>query len=78
MKNFIFVALASFLMIYGMNAQTYSTGNVVFFGNFSGQIDVTNTTVTLKLVGPSTSWMGVGFNAQTMNDIGMDLAERDE
>jgi hypothetical protein len=73
MKNFIFVAFASFLMVCSMKAQTYSTGNIVFFGNYSGQIDVTNTTVTLKLVGPSTSWMGVGFNAQSMDDIGMDV-----
>lgn len=73
MKNFIFVALASFLVVGGMKAQSYATGNIVFFGNYSGQIDVTSTTVTLKLVGPSTSWMGVGFNAQTMNDTGMDV-----
>jgi hypothetical protein len=73
MKNFIFVAFVSFLMVGTMKAQTYSTGNIVFFGNYSGQVDVTNTTVTLKLVGPSTSWMGVGFNAQSMNDFGMDV-----
>jgi hypothetical protein len=73
MKNFIFVALASFLIVGGLKAQTYSTGNIVFFGNYSGQIDVSNTTVTLKLVGPSTSWMGVGFNALGMDDLGMDV-----
>jgi hypothetical protein len=72
MKNFIFFALASFLMVGGMEAQTYSTGNIVFFGDYSGQVDVTNTTVTLKLVGPSTSWLGVAFDAQTMDDLGMD------
>lgn len=70
MKKFTLAVFAAFLMVGSMNAQTYSTGNITFFGDYSGKIDVTSTTVTLRLVGPSTSWMGVGFNVSTMDDTG--------
>lgn len=62
-----------FLLSFGMLAQSYSTGTVVLFGDYSGKIDVTATTVTLQLVGPSTSWLGMGFDAVSMDDIGKDV-----
>lgn len=60
-------------MSYAVFAQTYSTGTMTFFTGFTGKIDVTSTTVTVTLVGPSTSWLSVGFDATTMNDNGRDL-----
>lgn len=68
------ITLLLFVVFAGLtaSAQTYSTGMVTFFSDYSGKIDVTSTTVTLTLVGPSTSWLGVGFNAASMDDLGMD------
>lgn len=69
----ITLSLFALLMFSGLFAQTYTTGTVTFFSNFSGKIDVTNTTVTLTLIGPSNSWLGIGFNASGMDDIGKDV-----
>lgn len=66
---FIFVMLACSSNGF---SQTYTSGTMTFFADYSGKIDVTSTTVTLTLIGPSTSWMGVGFNATSMGDVGMD------
>ena len=73
MKKSTLAVLAAFLMIGSVYAQSYSTGNVTFFGDYSGKIDVNSTTVTLTLIGPSTSWLGLGFNATSMDDVGMDV-----
>jgi hypothetical protein len=54
-------------------AQTYSTGVVNFTENYSGKVDVTNTTVTLTLIGPSTGYLALAFNATQMDDIGADV-----
>lgn len=69
------ITFAYFVFLLGFNAvaQSYSTGTVVLFGDYSGKIDVTSTTVTLTLVGPSTSWLGMGFDAVSMDDIGKDV-----
>ena len=73
MGRFTFAIAAFLVAISQTNAQTYTTGNITFFSNnYSGKIDVTNPTVTLTLTGPSTSWLGLGFNAATMDAIGMD------
>lgn len=73
MKNFTLAVFTVFLMVGTMNAQTYSTGTVTFFSDYSGKIDVTSTTVTLTLIGPSTSWLGIAFNASSMDDVGRDV-----
>ncbi len=73
MKNFILLFVTSILTVYGLSAQTYSTGTVTFFSNYTGKIDVTNTTVTVTLVGPNTSWLGIGFDVTSMDDIGKDV-----
>jgi type IX secretion system substrate protein len=70
--------LMGLLMSVGAFAQTYSTGTVSFFTGgptaaYSGKIDVTASTVTLTLIGPSTAWLGMGFNATGMNNIGADV-----
>lgn len=74
------ITLTFFAFLLGLSAisQSYSTGTVPFFGGgpttaYSGKIDVTSTTVTLTLIGPSTSWLGMGFNATGMNSVGMDV-----
>lgn len=72
--TFFGVLLANFAL-----AQTYTTGMVTFFGGgptlaYSGQVDVTNSTVTVTMVGPSDKWLGMGFNAENlMDDIGKDV-----
>lgn len=76
MKKNTFTFLA-FLLTLSAMAQSYSTGTVSFFGGgaaqaYSGKVDVTSSTVTLTLIGPSTSWLGMGFNATGMSSVGMD------
>jgi hypothetical protein len=73
MKKFTLAVFTALLMIVSVDAQTYSTGNVAFFGGYSGKIDVESDMVTLTLIGPSTSWLGLGFNASSMDDTGMDV-----
>ena len=52
--------------------QTYSTGTIALSSNggtnlnYSAKIDVTSSTVTLTLIGPSTGWLGIGFNNTSM------------
>lgn len=72
MKKITF-GLIGLLIGIGAFAQTYSTGIVPFFSDYSGKIDVTSTTVTLTLIGPSTSWLGLGFDASSMDDVGKDV-----
>lgn len=73
MKKVVLSFLMVILSVCGLNAQSYTTGNMVFFANYSGRVDVTTATVTVTLVGPATSWLGIGFNATTMNDTGQDV-----
>jgi hypothetical protein len=73
MKKAVLSFLMVILSVCGLSAQTYTTGNMTFFANYSGKIDVTSTTVTVTLVGPSTSWLGIGFDATTMDDTGKDV-----
>ncbi|MCL9806855.1 T9SS type A sorting domain-containing protein [Flavobacterium amniphilum] len=73
MKKLFFSFLIAVFSVCGIYAQSYTTGDMTFFGNYSGRIDVTSSTVTVTLVGPSTSWLGIGFNATTMDDVGRDV-----
>lgn len=73
MKKQVLFLLMVILSVGGLNAQTYTTGNMTFFGDYSGRIDVTATTVTVTLIGPDTSWLGIGFDATLMSDIGKDV-----
>ena len=54
--------LTSFIMF----SQTWSTGVINFNGSYSGQLDVTSSTVTLTLIGPDDRWLGMGFNVTCM------------
>ena len=57
-----------YMLSMGLFAQTYSTGMVTLnaIGGcnlaMTAQIDVTSDMVTLTLIGPSTGWLGIGFN----------------
>ena len=63
-------------MSFTVFGQTYSTGllnlNLDSGNDFSGKIDVTSSTVTLTLIGPSTGWLAMAFNATGMGSTGMD------
>lgn len=65
----VFALLAASTMF----GQIYSTGNMTLFANFSGRIDVEESTVALTLVGPSTAWLGMAFDATGMNSVGSDV-----
>lgn len=58
---------------FGLSAQTYSTGTVTLTSGFTAAIEVNSSLVTLTLVGPSTDWLGLSFNATSMNDNGSDV-----
>ncbi|RTY87271.1 T9SS type A sorting domain-containing protein [Flavobacterium sp. GT3R68] len=78
MRKITFTILGLLFTASGLFAQTYSTGTVPFFGGgattaYSGKIDVTAATVTLTLIGPSTSWLGMGFNTTGMGTVGRDV-----
>jgi hypothetical protein len=53
-------------------AQTVSTGTLSLQPsiNFTGQIDVDDTNVTITLVGPANVWLGLGFGLNTMTSGG--------
>lgn len=68
------ITLFTFLIITTtFFGQTYSTGVMNFTTGYSGKIDVTNSLVTLTLVGPSTGWLGISFDSVQMDDIGKDV-----
>ena len=78
MRKITFTVLGLLFAASGLMAQTFTTGTVAFFGGgpttaYSGKIDVNSTTVTVTMIGPSTSWLGMAFDASSMDDIGMDL-----
>lgn len=65
--------LFSFLVTNLFFGQTYSTGLINFTSGYSGQIDVTNSLVTLTLIGPSSGWLGIAFDSTQMDDVGKDV-----
>lgn len=64
MKKITFLIL--FLTLTISFAQTWSTGVITFNGSYTGQVDVTSTTVTLTLIGPDDRWLGMGFGVTCM------------
>ncbi|MEO8515278.1 MAG: T9SS type A sorting domain-containing protein [Flavobacterium sp.] len=72
MKNVTLSFVVGILAFTGLSAQTYSSGTVTLFSDYTGKVDVTSTTVTVTLIGPSTAWLGMGFDATSMDDVGMD------
>ncbi len=64
---------AALLFATALSAQVYSTGNLSFINGYSGRLDVNQDIVTLTLVGPSTGWLGIAFDASQMDDFGKDV-----
>jgi hypothetical protein len=64
------ITLLFFLLggFFAASAQTVSTGTIVFQSsiNFTGQVVIDNTNVTVTLVGPANLWLGLGFDVNTM------------
>jgi hypothetical protein len=63
------------LLCFNLNfSQTYTTGLMEFSNvsglEFSAQIDVNPTTVTLTMTGPENRWLGLGFGVQSMTSGG--------
>lgn len=73
MKNFTLSFFVILLAFTGLSAQTYTSGTVTLFSDYTGKIDVTSSTVTLTLIGSSGSWLGMGFDATSMGDVGQDV-----
>lgn len=69
----ITLSLITLLFVSTVFGQTYSTGTIDFTTGYSGKIDVTSTLVTLTLVGPSTGYLAIAFDAVQMDDIGKDV-----
>lgn len=65
MKKITLTLLSLVLTLVSLNAQTFSTG-LVELSNATGteysiQIDVTSTEVTLTMIGPAGKWLALGF-----------------
>ncbi|WP_447636287.1 T9SS type A sorting domain-containing protein [Flavobacterium microcysteis] len=73
MRKTTFAFFATLLSGFSLTAQTYSTGTVTLTTGFTAKIDVTSSLVTLTFVGPSTDWLGLSFNATSMNNNGSDV-----
>ena len=70
----ITLALIWLLYINMSFGQTYTTGLMELSNTsgleYSAQIDVNSTTVTLTMIGPSDRWLGLGFGVQSMTSSG--------
>ncbi|MBD0832293.1 T9SS type A sorting domain-containing protein [Aestuariibaculum sediminum] len=73
MKKSTLILLAFLVSNLSLLAQTYTTGTINLSSTsgleYSAQIDITQTEVTLTLIGPSDRWLGIGFgvNSMTLN-----------
>ena len=68
MKKIILFTL--FLLSMSVSAQNYSTGVITLTSGYTVKFDTNATTVTMTLVGASTSWLGIGFGMTTMAQTG--------
>lgn len=66
-KILLFTLLFSSISVF---AQTYSTGVITLTSGYTVKFDTNPTTVTMTLVGSSTSWLGIGFGMTTMSQTG--------
>lgn len=65
--TFLLFTLFAFATSFG---QTYSTGVVTLTTGYTVKIDVESALVTLTMVGPSTGYLGLGFNVTNMINTG--------
>ena len=70
MKNITYLLFAFLMLTMSIQAQTYSTGVINLSATpgleYSAEIDITSTEVTLALVGPDDRWLALGFDATNM------------
>ncbi len=57
------------LCLSGISFAQFSTGTVTLTTGYTAKIDTDATTVTLTLVGPSTTWLGIGFGGNFMSSV---------
>lgn len=74
MKKITFTVYCFLIFSIFTNAQTFSTGNIILSSTsgleYSAQIDITASGVTLTLIGPSDRWLGLGFGVNSMTANG--------
>ncbi len=73
MQKIIFYFLLITTSFFTMNAQTYTSGDVVL-SNTTGlemqvKLDITATEVIITFTGPSDRWFSVGFGGSNMNSV---------
>jgi hypothetical protein len=66
----ITLSLMAFLLANGLFSQTFSTGTIQFFPEYSVKIDVTSSLVTLTQVMPSDRWYSLAFNNNNAMNAG--------
>ncbi|MGK0173797.1 MAG: hypothetical protein ACI9AT_000157 [Ulvibacter sp.] len=64
--------------ICSINGQTVSTGTLILQAgiNYTGEVVIDNTNVTITLVGPDDLWLGLGFGVNSMTS-GADVITHD-
>ena len=69
-KNLFLLAVITFLSTISSWAQSYSTGTIILDepNNYTAKIDIDENEVTLTLVGPADSWLGIGFTGACMGN----------
>lgn len=72
MKKIVLISTLLLCSFQILLAQTYSTGKIDLSvsNDYSAEIDVEGSTVTLTLVGPDGRWMGIGFGETCMVNEG--------
>ena len=66
----IFLLFTLFLSCVSVSAQNHSTGVITLTPGYTVKFDTNSTTVTMTLVGPANSWLGLGFGMTSMSQIG--------
>jgi hypothetical protein len=76
MKKITFTLLSIILLTTISYSQTVNTQEIDLSTDsgleYSAQIEISSTTVTLTLIGPSDRWLGLGFDASSMT-VGKDM-----
>ncbi|MFM9824832.1 DOMON domain-containing protein, partial [Flavobacterium sp.] len=67
MKKQVLTILA--LMAFIPTFAQFTTGTVTLTTGFSIKIDTDATKVTLTLIGPSNTWLGIGFGGTSMSSV---------
>lgn len=69
MKKKLLLTLALAIGIATISTAQFTTGTVTLTTGFTVKIDTNSTTVTLTMVGPSNTWLGIGFGGFSMFEV---------